>query len=53
MNTILKRAGDRPATPVNPHRARRLLSRVLHVTLDRMTLPYRDMPDEFYYFPPF
>ena len=53
MNTIPRRTGDRPATPVTRHRARRLLSKVLHVTLDRMTLPYRDMPAEFYYFPPF
>jgi hypothetical protein len=53
MNPIPRRAGDRPAMTAAPQRVRRLLSTVLHVTLDRMTVPYRDMPAEFYYFPPF
>jgi hypothetical protein len=42
-----------PKPTTIPRRARRLLSTVLHVTLDRITLPYRDVPAEFYYFPPF
>jgi len=57
MNTILTRAGAQPATaapqPAAPRRARRLLSRMLHVTLDRMSLPYRDIPPELFRFPPF
>ena len=54
MNKILTRAGARPAPQsAAPRRARRLLSTVLHVTLDRIALPYRDIPAEFYRFPPF
>ena len=32
---------------------RQALSAILHATLDRMTVPYRDIPADFYRFPPF
>lgn len=35
------------------HRLRRLLSALAYRAADRITLPQRDVPPEFYRFPPF
>ena len=52
MNTTAKtRTAARPQAP--GHKVRRALSAILHATLDRMTVPYRDLPPDFYRFPPF
>ncbi len=49
MNAILRRGGERPSA----HNLRRLLSAALHATLERMTVPYRDVPPELFRLPPF
>ncbi|HLY45211.1 MAG TPA: hypothetical protein VKQ73_06500 [Stellaceae bacterium] len=59
MDTILRRSADLPvdATPSRqtsaPKRLLRSLSAVAQRALDRLTLPYRDMPAETFRFPPF
>jgi len=57
MDAILTRTGDAPVTqaPIRQTQvARRLLRLVSAVALaaaDRVTLPYRDVPPEYYRFP--
>ena len=57
MDTIFSRTGDGPLpqTPIRQNSvAKRLLQRLSTVALataDRLTLPYRDVPPEYYRFP--
>ena len=55
MNKIRTRTGSLPAAYPNnqrPHGARRLLSKMLHATLGKLTLPQREPPPaEYYRFP--
>jgi len=54
MATIPKPAGTMPASETPRRRARnvtRLLRGLVHATLDRLTLPQRDTPPEYYRFP--
>lgn len=52
MNTTTKTRNPTPPTAARRN-VRRALSAILHTTLDRMTVPYRDIPADFYRFPPF
>ena len=59
MDTILTRSADAPATR-GPgqlrHAAKRwlnVLSAVAYAAVERLALPYRDLPPEFFRFPPF
>jgi hypothetical protein len=60
MHTTLSRSADLPAAPVTPHspavaaarKLGRLLSTLAYAAAERVTSPYRDMPPEFYRFPP-
>ena len=53
MNINLKQVGTPPA--IDPQRRTRRVGRLLrnlvHATLDRLTLPQRDAPPEYYRFP--
>jgi hypothetical protein len=54
MNTILKHTGTPSAIEATPQRTRhvgRLLRRLVHATLDRLTLPPHDASPEYYRFP--
>ena len=60
MHAILTRAVDLPATQALQHaisqagrRIAWLLSTLASAALERLTLPQRDVPPEFYRFPPF
>ncbi len=59
MDTILTRGGAAPftkprrVTPAPATRLLRLLSAVALAVADRLTLPQRDLPPEFFRFPPF
>ena len=52
MNTILARAADLPAMPAPGRSLRRLLTTLALAALERITLPQRDVPPDFYRFPP-
>ena len=55
MNAILARSAAAPTTrapaPVPAPTLRQLLTALLHATLDRLSLPQRDVPPEFFRFP--
>jgi len=52
MNAILTRTSDAPAMPAPWRGLGRLLTTLALATLERITLPQRDVPPDFYRFPP-
>ena len=56
MDTIVTRAADLPASQRQPGARKTLrqwLSAVAHRAAERLTSPPRDLPVEYYRFPPF
>jgi len=52
MDAILTRAADVPAMPAPRRSFGRLLTTLALAALERLTLPQRDVPPDFYRFPP-
>jgi len=52
MHAILTRVAGVPAMPAPGRRLRRLLTTLALAALERLTLPQRDVPPDFYRFPP-
>ncbi len=52
MDAILTRAAGVPAAPAPGRSLRRLLTTLALAALERITLPQRDVPPDFYRFPP-